>query len=64
MKKTCIYLLSVLLMAASADRAMPQGSTSLEIGYQGNGISLGNSKRVTGLRINIIDRGLERVNGV
>ena len=40
------------------------GAASLDLGYRGWGISIGNAKRVTGVRINGVDRHVERVNGL
>jgi hypothetical protein len=37
---------------------------SLDLTVNGVGLSIGNSRRVTGLRINWRDEGLERVNGI
>jgi hypothetical protein len=40
------------------------GAQSLDIGPRGYGLSIGNSKRFTGLRINAVDRGVEQINGL
>ena len=37
---------------------------SLDLGYREWGISIGNARRVTGLRLNAVDRDVERVTGV
>jgi hypothetical protein len=48
----------------AADSERPPSHLALNLTVAGSGISIGNSARVNGLRINWSDRGLERVNGV
>ena len=55
--RSCILLvLSFHLPAASAQ--------SLDIGLAGHGLSVGDSRRFTGIRINAVDRGVEQVRGL
>jgi len=46
------------------DQPHPPGHWAINLTVGGSGLSIGNSARVNGLRINWSDYGLERVNGV
>jgi len=39
-------------------------ASSLDITYKGTGISFGNSKRINGVRFNLVDHEVEKVNGL
>src|SRR5437667_6324389 len=54
----------VLLAAQEPDDTIPPGHGLLNLGVNHVGISLGNSARWTGLRINFRDRGVRQVNGI
>ncbi len=43
---------------------MGQARSSLDLAIKGKGISIGDSPRFTGLRINFMDSRLEQINGV
>ena len=69
----CLLTAGALLVAPAVLRAQdtsetvverPPGHAALNLTVGGIGISIGNSARVNGLRINWSDRGLEAVNGV
>jgi hypothetical protein len=57
-------LLSAILLAAIV--MLPGGATaqSLDLAVGDYGLSFGNSKRFTGIRVNVVDRDVERVNGL
>jgi hypothetical protein len=57
--KPLIFLAAFLVMACDSARAQ-----SLDIAASGYGLSIGNSKRITGIRINAVDRQVEQVNGL
>ncbi|HUV35853.1 MAG TPA: hypothetical protein VMX58_02830, partial [Patescibacteria group bacterium] len=68
---TLIIPLLILAAAGSGSAAppVPRGRSagsgrSLDLAVGGYGISLGNSKRFRGLRINAVDRDVENVIGV
>jgi len=54
-----VVLVAALVFAAPGARA-----GSMDLAYNNVGVSLGNSKRFTGLRFNFVDRGVERINGL
>jgi len=39
-------------------------SSSLDIAIKGYGLSIGNSKKINGIRINLVDSNVERINGL
>ena len=49
-----------------ADTALPHHTGHFHVGLTIHevGISVGNAPRITGIRINVQDAGLERVNGI
>ncbi|MCK5406126.1 MAG: hypothetical protein KAJ37_01670, partial [Candidatus Krumholzibacteria bacterium] len=59
MKRT--FFVACCLLAA-VNTAADAGSVDLAI--NGYGVGLGNSKNINGLRINFIDRDVEKINGV
>ena len=58
MKKYSLYLIIFSIIHAGHAFA-----SSLDITYQGYGISMGNSKRINGIRLNFADHGVKRING-
>ena len=52
-------LLPILLLAAGSSVAW-----SLDLGMRHTGLSIGNSPRWTGVRVNLRDSGIQRINGV
>ena len=46
------------------DRQHRAAGVELDLAVGGYGLSFGNSKRITGIRINAVDRDVERVNGI
>jgi len=59
--KSLIILSIALLILLETHTARAQ---SLDIALDGYGLSIGNSSRFTGLRINAVDRQVERINGL
>ncbi|MGH9261272.1 MAG: hypothetical protein ACRD08_15505, partial [Acidimicrobiales bacterium] len=59
-----LALLVPLAAFAQDTAAAPPGHRALNLTIAGTGISIGNSARVNGMRLNFRDYGLERVNGV
>ncbi|MDH3216346.1 MAG: hypothetical protein OEN01_08645 [Candidatus Krumholzibacteria bacterium] len=57
--KPLIVLLVFLLLPCHSAQAQ-----SLDVTVAGYGLSIGNSQRVTGIRINAVDRHVEEVNGL
>ena len=57
-----LTVVAALLTAASG--AFAQDSRSLDLTVGGVGISIGDSRRVNGLRVNFRDSRLEEVNGI
>ena len=57
--RTARLLLPLALVAAPLPG---EGSVDLAVG--GVGLSLGNSSRITGVRVNLVDRDVRRVNGL
>ena len=62
MKKILMAMLAALSVLAAAP--VTAQSRSLDLTVDGVGISIGDSRRVTGLRLNFRDRYLERVDGI
>ncbi|MFO7261959.1 MAG: hypothetical protein DIU52_012455, partial [bacterium] len=60
MTRRILTAAGALLLAAAAPAA-PQG---LDLGFRGVGLSIGNTERWTGLRINWSDAGVREVNGI
>lgn len=57
-----LYLILLLYPLVSS---FPEAhSQSLDVAIQGNGLSIGDSRRVNGVRLNFRDRNLERINGI
>jgi hypothetical protein len=52
------------LFAFSAAPLFAQDSHSLDLTVDGAGLSIGDSRRVTGIRLNYRDRRMEKVNGI
>ena len=52
-------LIFAILATATSARA-----SSVDLAVQGVGLSLGNSSRITGVRVNFVDDGVERVTGI
>src|SRR5687768_1948619 len=65
MRSILVYAVSSLI-AVSAPCTAPaqEPARSLDLTLNGNGISIGDSRRVNGIRINFRDTRLEQVNGV
>ena len=61
LKKPCGYLLFLLLILIVCEDTLAQ---SLDLTVKGYGLSIGNSARVNGIRINVRDTRLEKVNGL
>ena len=61
LKKPCGYLLFLLLILIVCEDTLAQ---SLDLTVKGYGLSIGNSARVNGIRINLRDTRLEKVNGL
>ncbi|KPL03580.1 MAG: hypothetical protein AMJ73_06155, partial [candidate division Zixibacteria bacterium SM1_73] len=59
MRKYFVYLLIFSIIGVGDSFA-----SSLDITYRGYGISIGNSKRINGMRLNLVDSGVERINGL
>ena len=59
MKGLPLLIASALLL--DVPRAVPQ---SLDVALGGYGLSFGNSRRITGVRVNLIDHQVERVTGL
>ena len=59
MKKYFIYVGIFFMILAHNSFA-----SSLDITVQGVGLSIGNSKRAHGLRLNVVDRDVKNVNGI
>ena len=59
-RSIAVLLFALLVLGPTAATA----DDSLDIPVRGYGISLGNSSRFTGLRLNFSDRGVERINGI
>jgi hypothetical protein len=57
-------LLGLVGAGSAQDSAVVSNGAALNVGVGGVGISLGNSHRWTGLRFNVVDRGVERIDGV
>ena len=55
---------AALLFSTVAFDPAPASAQSLDLGYAGTGISLGNSKNWTGLRINLRDHQAETLRGL
>lgn len=55
MRRSLICLIIILSISFSSAWAR-----SLDLTYQGNGISFGNSKRINGLRFNLVDKNVEK----
>lgn len=70
MKTRSFTLLVVLTLGASTvgarqeESPRPPRHQALNLTVNDYGISFGNSRRTNGLRINLTDNGLERVNGL
>ena len=54
MRRCLAYLVVLLMLSMSSSFA-----SSLDIPSRGKGISFGNSKRFDGLRLNLVDRGVD-----
>ena len=54
------YIAALALTALAA----PATAGSLDLAVSGVGVSLGNSSRLTGVRVNLIDHDVQRVNGL
>ena len=63
MNNTLLSAVTAVSMLVSVS-ALAQDNRSLDLTVDGVGISIGDSRRVTGLRLNYRDRYLEEVNGV
>ncbi len=61
LKKACGYLLFLLLILIVCEDTLAQ---SLDFTVKGYGLSIGNSVNVNGIRINLRDTRLEKVNGL
>jgi len=59
MRRYLVFLVIFLMVNVGNSFA-----SSLDITYRGCGISFGNSKRMNGLRLNLVDRKVEEVNGI
>lgn len=60
-----LFIMSVIQQAPQdTARAPAPGSFALGIGLGHTGVSLGNSRRWNGIRVNFRDAGVDRVNGV
>jgi len=59
-----LSLIRSFLLAATLAVAVSASADSLDLAVNGYGLSFGNSKRLTGIRINAVDRDVERINGV
>ena len=58
--RRCLTYLAVLLMLSMSSSF----AASLDIPTRGKGISFGNSKRFDGIRFNLVDKEVERINGI
>ncbi|MBC8368194.1 hypothetical protein H8E52_12375 [bacterium] len=58
MKSTLILALLLLISSQAVE------AQSLDLAYKDYGLSFGNSKKFTGLRINLVDRDVERITGL
>lgn len=59
-----IFLLILLILLFMQGIALANGGSSLDIPVKGYGLSIGNSAKFTGLRINFRDRQVEQIDGV
>ncbi|UCB51527.1 MAG: hypothetical protein JSV10_05870, partial [Candidatus Zixiibacteriota bacterium] len=59
MRRYLAYLVLFLMLGMSSSFA-----ASLDIPTRGKGISFGNSKRFDGIRLNLVDKDVEKINGV
>jgi hypothetical protein len=57
--KPCVLLAALILVPLQSAAAQ-----ALDVAVAGYGLSLGDSSRLTGIRINVMDRRVERVNGL
>ncbi|MGB2988807.1 MAG: hypothetical protein WBC98_02515, partial [Candidatus Zixiibacteriota bacterium] len=59
MRRCLAYLVVFLTLSISSSFA-----SSLDIPSRGKGISFGNSKKFDGLRFNLVDKDVEKINGI
>ena len=65
--KNCLSCLIIFLILnfQSVFASSPDSSYySLDLAIKGYGLSLGNSKGINGIRINLVDNNVERINGL
>jgi hypothetical protein len=64
LRHVLLLLLIFLMLLFMRNIALANGGSSLDIPAKGYGLSIGNSSRFSGVRINFRDRYVEQINGV
>ena len=64
MSQRFIILLLLFVLAPLGTTSPTALGQSLDLAIQGNGISIGDSRKTNGIRLNFRDRNLEHVNGI